>query len=200
MTVSGTSRTVIALLYRRCTAGLLHIRKAEMPFSAFAPPPSCRWPREGMWVWPLLCNSVHLHYIIFCRTPSIQRQHGVFSFLWAFSPVNPKTGTPLDYSIYNRNLSISRLLGRFFAFYDRKKTDTWVRLLQRKIKTVWKDGWLTQYDTHAIIKVQTVKKGCSSLDNKGGDLDVNFRNAAVVSVDHHDRLWYLRIHKEITAP
>ena len=55
-------------------------------------------------------------------------------------------------------------------------------------------------DTHAIIKVQTVKKGCSSLDNKGGDLDVNFRNAAVVSVDHHDRLWYLRIHKEITAP
>ena len=26
-----------------------------------------------------------------------------------------------DYSIWNRNLSISRLLGRFFAFYDRKK-------------------------------------------------------------------------------
>ena len=46
-----------------------------------------------------------------------------------------------DYSIYNRNLSRSRLLRRFFEFYDRKKTDTCVRLLQQKIKTAWKDGW-----------------------------------------------------------
>ena len=104
----GLIRAVNALLYRKCTARLLHTQGVSKPFSARAPPPSCRWPREGMWVWPLLCNSVHLHYIIFCRTLSIQRQHGVFSFLRAFSPVNPKTGTPLGVPVFRILLSILR--------------------------------------------------------------------------------------------
>ena len=45
-----------------------------------------------------------------------------------------------------------------------------------------------------------MKKGCSSLDEEGGDRDVAVRSTASVSVDRHDRLWYPRIHEEINQP
>ena len=46
-----------------------------------------------------------------------------------------------DDSIWNRNLSISRLLGRFLHFMTEKRRIHASVSYSKKIKTVWKDGW-----------------------------------------------------------
>ena len=80
------SMRFIQKMYSTITA---HTRSFQA-FFCIAPPRSChdRWKNVGRPL--LLCNSVHLHYIIFCRTPSIQRQHGVFIFMSIFHPLTPK--------------------------------------------------------------------------------------------------------------